>query len=164
MRFRLFAALAAALLIGALSPRAGNLSVVEWLDAYSSGQHARVVAVLESGEADFEDILKQLRRDARGWILTGGATNTPRRELVAATLALEAARAGLRYDWKRIQLQPPMCPPGECYYPPNVLYWKAPPLLIEWGCELLRQSAEPRAAEVEGVATQEIEDQQQRQR
>jgi tetratricopeptide (TPR) repeat protein len=147
MRFRLFAALAAASLIGALSPRAGNLSVVEWLDAYSSGQHARVVAVLESGEADFEDILKQLRRDARGWILAGGATNTPRRELVAATFALEAARAGLRYDWKRIQLQPPMCAGGECYYPPNVLYWKAPPLLIEWGCELLRQSAEPRAAE-----------------
>ena len=61
-----------------IAPRAGNVSVVEWLDAYSSGQHARVVAVLESGEADFEDILKQLRRDAPAWILAGGAANKPR--------------------------------------------------------------------------------------
>jgi len=31
--------------------------------------------------------------------------------------------------------------------PLNVLYWKAPPLLIEWGCELMRQRAEPDATE-----------------
>ena len=144
MRSRFLAALACASL-AILAPRAGSVSVIDWLEAYSSGQHARVVAFLESGEADFEDILKQLRRDAPAWIQAGGAADKSRRELVAATFALEAARAGLRYDWKRTQKQPRMCP--DCPPPLNVLYWKAPPLLIEWGCELLRRETEPRPAE-----------------
>jgi tetratricopeptide (TPR) repeat protein len=133
--------------VAVLVPYARASSVIDWLDAYASGQHDRVVAALGSGDTDFEDILKQLRRDGLRWIAAGGEANKPRRELAAATFALEAARAGLHHDWKRIQRQPPMCGPGGCYEPPNVLYWKAPPLLIEWGCALLRQSPEPRAIE-----------------
>ena len=143
MRPRLTAALATAVLIGALAPSARGVSVVEWLDAYASGQHARVVAVLESGEADFEDILKQLGRDAPRWIEAGGSADKSRRELVAATFALEAGRAGSRFDWKRIQKQPSFMGLEVL----NVLYWKAPPLLIEWGCELLRKDPEPRPIE-----------------
>ena len=126
---------------------AGGLSVVEWLDAYAAGQHDRVIAAL-SGDVDFEDILKQLRRDGPTWIAASGPTEVERRTLVAATFALEAARIGSRTEWKFTQRQPPMClPNGDCYQPPNVLYWKPPPLLIEWGCALLSKQEKPSAAE-----------------
>ena len=36
---------------------------------------------------------------------------------------------------------------GEQYQPLNVLVWKAPPLLIEWACTLLRRDATPRPVE-----------------
>ena len=113
-------------------------SVVEWLEAYSRGDHDRVVTALTPG-VDFEEILVQMRRDAPGWIAAGGNAHTAHRRLVAATVALEAARAGAREDWKRIQKQPDL--------PLNVLYWKAPPLLIEWGCALFRQEGAPTDAE-----------------
>jgi len=35
----------------------------------------------------------------------------------------------------------------ECYQPLNVLWWKPPPLLLEWGCELLRRAETPRPIE-----------------
>jgi tetratricopeptide (TPR) repeat protein len=36
---------------------------------------------------------------------------------------------------------------GEAYEPLNVLVWRAPPLLIEWGCELFRRDSTPRPIE-----------------
>ena len=145
---RRLAALSLAIVASISLPVGGarDTSVLQWLDAYLAGEHDRVVR--EVAElTDFEGILKQVRRDAPGWIAAGGSAQQPRRELVAATFALEAARIGARHDWKRIQKQPPMCADGWCYQPLNVLYWKAPPLLIEWGCALLRRHPSPAPAE-----------------
>ncbi|HUF47438.1 MAG TPA: hypothetical protein VMM93_06435 [Vicinamibacterales bacterium] len=126
---------------------AHDLSVVGLLDRYAAGQYGAVVAEL-SGDVDFEDLLEQLRRDGLSWIEAGGPAARDRRALVAATVALEAARAGAWREWKRTQRQPPMCADnGQCYQPPSVLYWEAPPLLIEWGCALLRQRETPSPAE-----------------
>ena len=147
---RVAIALLLALGIGGVAPRsrAESFSVVEWLDAYRDGHHDRVVAAL-SGNVNLEEALKQLRRDAPNWIAGGGAQDQARRELVAATFALEAARAGARDEWKWIKKQPPMSLPGVSgiYEPLSVLVWRAPPLLIEWGCTLLRDDQEPRPAE-----------------
>ena len=71
----------------------------------------------------------------------------PQRELAAATFALEAARIDEEREWKLTQRQPAMCVNGdhgpECFQPMNVLYWQAPPRLIEWGCSLLRRHQAP---------------------
>jgi hypothetical protein len=126
---------------------ARDVSVVEWLDAYRGGQFDRVVGELDR-ETNFKDVLSQLRRDGPGWIAAAGPSEVPRRQLVAATVALEAARVGMRYEWKLIQMQDVFSLPGGADLQPlNVLYWKPPPLLIEWGCELFRQDATPREAE-----------------
>jgi len=122
---------------------AGRQSVVEWLDRYAAGEFEAVAGEL-SATTDFGEILEQLRRDGPGWIDAAGPDAGERRELAAATFALEAARAGAWHEWKFIQRQPRMCAPnGECTQPPSVLYWKAPPLLIEWGCERLRRRDTP---------------------
>jgi tetratricopeptide (TPR) repeat protein len=123
-----------------------SLSVVDLLDRYGAGRFDEVAGEL-AGIASFDDLLKQLRRDGPAWIASGGPEARARRELTAATLALEAARAGQWQEWKWIQKQPKMCAGDECYQPPNILYWKAPPLLIEWGCELLRQHETPTSHE-----------------
>jgi tetratricopeptide (TPR) repeat protein len=127
-------------------PAARSTSVVELLDDYAAGRFDAVVATLaEAG--DFQAILEQFRRDVPAWLDAAGPAARERRELVAATVALEAARAGQWHEWKWIQKQPPMCAGTECYDPPSILYWKGPPLLVEWGCELLRKHATPRPIE-----------------
>jgi hypothetical protein len=132
-------------------PAATTLSVVVLLDQYAAGRFDAVVEALAADDVDFEDVLEQLRRDGPVWMDAGGPDERAKRELVAATFALEAARAGAWRDWKRTQKQPLMCaePPAEreCYQPPSVLYWKAPPLLIEWGCEIFRRDETPRPIE-----------------
>ncbi|MEX2662531.1 MAG: hypothetical protein WD227_11410 [Vicinamibacterales bacterium] len=125
---------------------ARSLSVLDLLDAYAAGRFDPVVETLV-GDVDFAETLKQLRRDGPTWIAAGEPAARERRELAAATFALEAARAGEWHEWKHIKKQPPMCAGAECYQPPNVLSWKAPPLLIEWGCELLRRHETPRPVE-----------------
>lgn len=146
MRSRLSLALAV-VLASVISPRAREVSVVEWLDAYRSGQFDRVVADLER-ETNFKPILDQLRRDGLGWIMAAGPAEIPRRELVAATFALEAARVGMRYEWKRIQMQERYTfEEGPAIQPLNVLEWKPPPLLIEWGCALFLRDPTPRPVE-----------------
>jgi hypothetical protein len=87
------------------------------------------------------------------------------------TLALEAARVGQWAEWKHRESYPDLAktpsipgmhalgrtasvPPlrfvdenGRPYIP-EILYWHAPPRLIEWGCELLRaDGASPDAIE-----------------
>ena len=127
-------------------PAAQHPSAVGLLDRYAAGHFEAVVTEL-SRLTDFSPILSELRRDGAAWIDAAGPTARPRRELAAATFALEAARAGEWIEWKLIQMQPPMCAGGGCVQPLNVLYWKAPPLLIEWGCELMRRHATPRPIE-----------------
>ena len=146
---RALAALSLAIVASVSLPVGGarDASVLRWLDAYSQGQFERVVAELDR-ETNFSPILAQLRRDGPRWIAAGSPDEVPRRQLVAATFALEAARVGMRYDWKRIQMQERYSLPGaDDIQPLNVLNWKAPPLLIEWGCELFRKDATPRPVE-----------------
>jgi hypothetical protein len=126
---------------------ARSLSVTSLLDRYAAGQFDAVVAEL-SGEVDFDDLLTQIKRDGPVWIASGGPEARWTRELVAATVALEAARADSWREWKWIQKQPQMSGLGGASYQPlNVLYWKPPPLLIEWACELLRKEETPRPIE-----------------
>jgi tetratricopeptide (TPR) repeat protein len=121
-------------------------SVLQLLDRYADGQFDAVVQDL-SGDIDFNDLLEQLRRDGPKWIAASDAADRDRRELAAATFALEAARVDAWREWKWIQKQPQMCIDDWCYQPPSVLYWKPPPLLIEWACTLLRQRETPRPIE-----------------
>jgi HAMP domain-containing protein len=143
-RSLVLAAAVAACLAGGSSARTTPL--VELLDSYAAGRFDAVVRSL-AATTEFDELLKQFRRDAPGWIAAAGPTGRARRELTAATVALEAGRAGARHEWKWIQRQPRMCVGTECHQPLDVLYWKAPPLLIEWGCELLRRGTTPRPAE-----------------
>ena len=123
-------------------PAARAFSVATMLERYVSGEHESVVSELQALES-YDDVLEQLRRDGPAWIEAGDPAARARRELAAATFALEAARAGEWLEWKILQRQPNPCTDGEYCAPKNVLYWKAPPKLIEWGCELLRRRAVP---------------------
>ena len=147
MRRVLLLALAALACLEGTRTAAREVSVLQWLEAYRAGQFDRVVADLER-ETTFKPVLDQLKRDGPAWIAAAGPAEVQRRELVAATFALEAARVGMRYEWKRIQMQERVSfPGGPALQPLNVLYWKPPPLLIEWGCELLRKDSTPRPIE-----------------
>lgn len=153
---RRFAALAMVIglccLVGG-RPSARALSVVDLLDRYAAGKFDEVTGELE-GDINFDDLLKQLKRDAPAWFDAGGPADRARRQLAAATFALEAARADEWLEWKWVVKNPKMCsvlpdgsPGTECYQPPNTLYWKPPPLLIEWACELFRKDETPRPIE-----------------
>ena len=143
---------------GGLAARAGSrhATVPELLDLYAAGKFEEVLKDLSALDRDFADILNQLREQGPAWIDAGGPSARDKRRLVAATFAIEAARVDAWYEWKWLVLQPAMCPaviPGEratkgdCYIPLNRLIWKAPPLLIEWACALLRQDESPRPIE-----------------
>jgi hypothetical protein len=140
-------------------------SVTEFLDRYAAGQFEAVVEAL-AGDLNFSDLLVQLRRDGPKWIDAAGAESRERRELVAVTFALEAARADEWHEWKWIWKPPEMTVPGAPgakgapgvqggpplgggpgYQPPNVLYWRPAPLFIEWACERLRRDKTPRPIE-----------------
>jgi tetratricopeptide (TPR) repeat protein len=90
--------------------------VRELLDAYP----ARPVdfSALKA-ERDFEQFRERFIREAETWIRDGDAGQTRRRELVAATVGLEIARAALAVAW----------PQGRRF--------------IEWGSTLLRRPARP---------------------
>jgi tetratricopeptide (TPR) repeat protein len=122
------------------------------LDRYAAGKFDEVLTDLGALDQDFAAILNQLREHGPAWIDAGGPAARDKRRLVAATFAIEAARTDAWYEWKWIVRQPVMSPgriPGEratrgdAFQPLNVLYWKAPPLLIEWACELLRKNPTP---------------------
>jgi hypothetical protein len=86
---------------------APGLSVTDLLDRYATGKFEAVVEEL-SGEIDFNELLKQLQRDGPTWIGAAGPGARARRELTAATFALEAARTGEWHEWKLIQEPPKM--------------------------------------------------------
>ena len=139
------------LCLGSGWPSATTPSVIELLQRYSDGDFGDVLEELNRLE-NFEEFLKTLKRDAPAWMDAEGPAGRERRRLTAATLALEAARVDEWHQWKWLQRQPPLCPPsapgipapkGGCANVLNVLYWKPPPLLIEWGCELFQTDATP---------------------
>jgi tetratricopeptide (TPR) repeat protein len=146
------AALALAALAGAGQPQAQPASTIGLVDRYAAGDFDGVLAALHQ-VADFERVLRDVRGRAPEWMLAGGPEDRARRELAAATFALEAARVSQWRDWKWVVTPPPMKaePPfsrrEEIFRPLNTLYWRAAPLLIEWGCALLRQAEEPRPVE-----------------
>jgi hypothetical protein len=142
-------------------------TIIEFLDRYAAGQFDAVVEEL-AGELNFGDLLVQLRRDGPKWIDAAGPEAREQRELVAVTLALEAARADEWHEWKWIWMPPKMTVPvaqsapggappgvqgapplggGPDYQPPPVLYWRPAPLFIEWACERLRRDKTPRPIE-----------------
>jgi tetratricopeptide (TPR) repeat protein len=102
-----------------------------------------------SGPLDFENLLDELKRDGPAWIAARGPESQARRELIAATFALEAARAAGWYEWKLIWKPPYMSVGGVSggYQPFPILYWAPAPLLLEWACELLRHDPTPRPIE-----------------
>jgi tetratricopeptide (TPR) repeat protein len=137
--------LVSACLAGA-SSSSSTPTAVDLLNLYGTGQFDAALGAL-SDKTDFEDLLKQLKRDGPAWIEAQGPAEHDRRQLAAATLALEAARIDEWNEWKWIQGQPLMSiagsPGAGSYAPLAVLTWKPAPLLIEWGCELLRQHTTP---------------------
>jgi tetratricopeptide (TPR) repeat protein len=124
-------------------------SAMAWLERYARGEFEPVVDTLARA-TDFDSLREQLERDAPAWIAAGGDRDRARRELAAATFALEAARADEWNEWKLIQTQPPMGAPGGkggSYQPRPVIYWKPAPRLIEWGCKLMSRDPAPRPIE-----------------
>lgn len=111
-------------------------SVSAQLDRYLQGDHEAVVSELTALD-NLDDVLEALKRDGPAWIDAGGPGEKPRRVLTAATLALEAGRAGAFHEWKLIDRYGVQEPPI------TTVHWKTPPLLIEWGCALLRSQATP---------------------
>lgn len=121
------------------------------LDRYLSGQYDGVVNEI-AATADFGHLLETLKREAPPWIDAAPEAQRPRRRLVAAAYALEAARAAEHEDWKllrRMQLNAPTGSPipmiggGQSSETHAQIYWKPPAQLLEWGCELLRGSPAP---------------------
>jgi tetratricopeptide (TPR) repeat protein len=134
---RLGVAAFAAILLGA--PAAQRPTTLAWLERYAAGDFDGVVALLD-GTDDFKRIYRDLQHaDVARWLDAGGPPDRDRRELAAATFALEAARADQWREWKWIQ----RAADGKL----PILWWMPPPLLIEWGCALLRQTPEPRPIE-----------------
>lgn len=128
--FRHLCVCAVAWTVAAAQPIAQPPTVVSWLDADADGRAEQVASELRK-VSDFAPLLEQLKRDGPAWITAAGPAQADRRELVAATFALEAARAGIGQPWKLL-LKAPGGLPG------YTLYWQPPPLLIEWACERLR--------------------------
>lgn len=133
---RLFLVCAALALCLTAPVRADRVPVKAMLDRYAAGDFAGVAAELDRTK-DFDDLLKQLRNSASDWIAAGGPGDRGRRELAAATFALEAGRAGELDDWKLVQ----------SWMGLENIYWHAPAQLVEWGCALLRSRATPQPIE-----------------
>ena len=111
-------------------PAAQTVSAISWLDRYARGEFEAVARDLEDFTA-FEALLEDLKFQAPKWIEAGSAEDRARRRLAAVTFALEAARAAEWREWKWIQTSPAGTLP--------VLSWKPAPLLLEWGCRLIRE-------------------------
>jgi tetratricopeptide (TPR) repeat protein len=123
-----------------IAPRAEIPSVSKQLDRYFHGEYEAVAAELAALD-NLDDVLEGLKRDAPAWIDAGGPGERSRRALAAATFALEAGRAGAFLEWKLIDIyRVDHGTPGggQPLINTTMVYWKSPPLLIEWGCALLR--------------------------
>jgi hypothetical protein len=159
---------AAAALVGLAAPINGRPGAQTppfdaLLNRYAAGEFAAVAAELERIR-DPDGLLTHLQTHGAAWIAAGGEAQRAGRELAAATLALEAARIHAWDEWKIVQRQSAMTGGGgDPYQPPDVLYWRAPPQLIEWGCRIVRartdrleaapETASPRAGDVRPAVT-----------
>ena len=130
------------LCLAASSPRQPAPSATTLLDLYASGEFDAVVSIL-GDRKNFDELLADLQHNAPAWLDAGGPQDRARRELTAATVALEAARAGEWQDWKLLQRLPAL----GSYQPPDSLTWRAPPRLIAWGNDLFKRDPAPRPIE-----------------
>src|SRR5690349_1038023 len=104
-RFIALSLVAVACLLGFRS-HARDLSATDLLDQYAAGKFDEVVRGFDHS-FDFDELLKQLRRDGPAWIDAKGPDARQQRRLAAATLALEAARADEWHEWKWLTNTPP---------------------------------------------------------
>jgi tetratricopeptide (TPR) repeat protein len=141
--------------IGAPQPGAQTPAASALLDRYIAGDFESTIASV-AARNDYDGLLKDLDHSGVAWVDAGPPAQHARRELAAATFALEAARVAAETgDWKWVQ-QVRLNAPGTVHLPgippqtsraADALWWKAPPRLVEWGCALLRRDAEPSPSE-----------------
>ena len=80
-----------------LSGQSFALTPMEVLDQYDHGNAAAADSF--AGVIHVESVKDALYAEGEAWTTAAGPKATPRRRLVAATFALETARAGLDYEW-----------------------------------------------------------------
>ena len=165
-RRRLLTVLCAALAMGlalvrpsAQSAPAPGALARALLDQYARGAFDAVSAALgQQDEHGLTQLLEQLNATGKAWIDAAGPGDRARRRLAAATLALEAARAGEWREWKVVQgfanmgseprqVAPGVVSDGVCLVREPKVIWSSPPKLIEWGCALLREDVVATPAE-----------------
>ena len=120
-------------------PPAQTASVTAQLNRYLAGDFEPVVEQLKALES-FDGVLDELRLNGPAWVDAAADNDRPRRRLAAATFALEAARAADHVDWKWVQR---LKAQNNERQGADHIFWKAPPLLIEWGCSLMRGEPKP---------------------
>ncbi|HUF23405.1 MAG TPA: tetratricopeptide repeat protein [Vicinamibacterales bacterium] len=126
-------------------PSAQAPGVIMQLDRYAHGEFDAVVAELKA-LTQFDGVLEELRLGGQAWVDAGPEPERARRRLAAATFALEAARAAEYTDWKRVIRLDAWVDEKEgvtAKEGADRVFWNAPPLLVEWGCALLRQDPKP---------------------
>jgi len=140
--------LAFAAVLASGQPYAQAPPVIMQLDRYAHGEFDAVVTEFK-GRKNFDGVLEELRLGGEAWVNAVPEPERARRRLAAATFALEAARAAEYVDWKRvIRLDAWSDDKGyTAKEGADRVYWNAPPLLVEWGCALLRQEPKPPAIE-----------------
>jgi tetratricopeptide (TPR) repeat protein len=74
-----------------------SLTPMELLDQYEQRRAMAVDAFV--GIIHVESVKDALHAEGAAWIAAAGPTAAPRRRLIAATFALETARAGLDHEW-----------------------------------------------------------------
>src|SRR5688572_20970019 len=130
---RLVATVALAL---SIAPRAQAPLASSQLDRYYRGEFETVSRELNALD-NLDGVLDGLKRDAPAWIDAGGPAERSKRVLAAATFALEGGRAGAFQEWKLIdnyRVEHGLAGGGPPLINTTMVHWKAPPLLIEWGC------------------------------
>jgi tetratricopeptide (TPR) repeat protein len=100
------------LLSGAVVQAQSALDVRALLDRYGAGEHRAVSAVF-AGIRDLRTFHAELERITPAWIVSADPADAPRRRLLVASFALEAAYGGPRR-------------------------WADARNLVEWGCEMVR--------------------------
>jgi tetratricopeptide (TPR) repeat protein len=132
----LVVAILVALLAAPARPLARSTAAMPLLERYASGDFDAAVAAMAS-ITDFGPIYKELKAKAPHWIEAGGDADRERRRLAAATFAMEAARIGANTNWKEVRM----------FMRLENIYWRPPAQLLEWGCQLMRDTPAPTPAE-----------------
>lgn len=87
---------------GATTPQAIIVSASDLLEYYEAGEHELVQQALErAATGDLGIVLDALKREGAAWIEADGPEWRERRRTLAATFALETARASLDGRWDR---------------------------------------------------------------